>query len=256
MALVQMSVVEQVPDRTQPLLPIDFGLTEQRTHDYKRYGTANLFAALNTATTCPHRGISAGLTPAEIPTQPIDGPRTSLWREGGDVRDDLEREYVEYFEVRMPHLRRLAVRLCGDFDRADDIVQTAATAIYTRWKLARAADNIDAYVRRTVVNTFLKERRSRWSRVALTGGSLDRLAATGQPIDERMVVRAAMRKLPPRQQAVLVLRFLCDLPVAEVAQMLGCAEGTVKSQTSDGLASLRRSLGGRAMDMGGTRRMA
>jgi len=164
------------------------------------------------------------------------------------VREEWEHEFVEYVELRLPHLRRLAVMLCGDVDRADDIVQAAATRLYTRWKQARAAENVDAYVRRIVINTFLRERRLRWSSVTLTDRLPDRAAVTGQPLDERLVVRAALRTLPPRQQAVLVLRFLCDLPVAEVANLLGCAEGTVKSQTSDGLATLRKQLGSRGRD--------
>ena len=169
------------------------------------------------------------------------------------MREEWERQYIEYFEARLPYLRRLAVLLCGDVDRADDIVQTAATTLYTRWRHARAAGNLDAYVRRTVVNTFLGERRRRWAGVALTDRLPDRPAVTGQPADERLVVRAALRRLPPRQQAVLVLRFLCDLPVAEVAELLGCSTGTVKSQTSDGLAALRRRLGARDLEWEGTR---
>ncbi|GGM61196.1 SigE family RNA polymerase sigma factor [Dactylosporangium sucinum] len=173
------------------------------------------------------------------------------------MREDLEREYVEYFESRMPHLRRLAALLCGgDVDRGDDVVQAAATALYTRWRLARAATDVDAYVRRTVVNMFLRERRLRWARVSLTDRVPDRPAVTGQPDDERLVVRAALRQLPPRQQAVLVLRYLCDLPVAEVAQLLGCAEGTVKRQASDGLAALRKRLGNRTLDLAAQRRLA
>jgi RNA polymerase sigma factor (sigma-70 family) len=62
-------------------------------------------------------------------------------------------------------------------------------------------------------------------------------------VEDRLVVRAALRRLPRRQQAVLVLRFLCDLPVADVATLLGCSTGTVKSQTFDGLAALRKALG-------------
>ncbi|MEV0134947.1 SigE family RNA polymerase sigma factor [Dactylosporangium sp. NPDC050688] len=159
------------------------------------------------------------------------------------MRDELERQYVEYFQPRLPQLHRLAVMLCGDADRADDIVQAAVTTLYTRWRHVRQVDNLDAYVRRSVVNTFLTERRGRWSRVLLTEALPDRAAAAGQPADERMVIRAALRALPPKQQAVLVLRFLCDLPVDEVAELLDCSPGTVKSQTSDGLAKLRKKLG-------------
>jgi RNA polymerase sigma-70 factor (sigma-E family) len=159
------------------------------------------------------------------------------------VRDNLELEYVEYFQPRLPQLHRLAVMLCGDADRADDIVQTAVTTLFARWRQVRQVDNLDAYVRRSVVNTFLSERRRFWSRVVLTETPPDRPAVTGQPADERLEIRAALRTLPPKQQAVLVLRFLCDLPVGDVAELMGCSQGTVKSQTSDGLAKLRKKLG-------------
>ncbi len=159
------------------------------------------------------------------------------------MRDELERQYVEYFQPRLPQLHRLAVMLCGDPSRADDIVQAAVTTLYARWKQVRQVDNLDAYVRRSVVNAFLSERRRFWSRVVLTETLPDRPADTGQPADERMVIRAALKTLPPRQQAVLVLRFLCDMPVGDVAEVLGCSQGTVKSQTSDGLAKLRKKLG-------------
>ncbi|MFB9408205.1 MULTISPECIES: SigE family RNA polymerase sigma factor [Dactylosporangium] len=170
------------------------------------------------------------------------------------MRDDHEREYVEYLRARMPGLRRLAYLLTGDFDRADDVVQTTATSLYVKWRQVRAAGNIDAYVRKMVVHTFLSEQRRSWARTWLTDRLPDRAAAE-PPTDDALVVRDALRRLAPRQQAVLVLRFLCDLPVDETAAALGCAAGTVKSQTADGLAALRRILGPSAAATfgGGTR---
>nr|BFE63782.1 SigE family RNA polymerase sigma factor [Dactylosporangium thailandense] len=172
------------------------------------------------------------------------------------MRQEHERELEEYLRVRMPHLRRLAYLLTGDFDRADDVVQATATTLYLKWRQVRAAGNIDAYVRRMLVHTFLGERRLAWARTWLTDRLPERPAAA-PPTDDAIVVRAALRRLPPRQQAVLVLRFLCDLPVNEVAATLGCSPGTVKSHTSDGLAALRRLLepGDRAASAfgGGTR---
>ncbi len=95
------------------------------------------------------------------------------------MRDELERQYVEYFQPRLPQPHRLAVMLCGDADRADDIVQAAVTTLYTRWRHVRQVDNLDAYVRRSVVNTFLTERRGHWSRVLLTEALPDRAARLG-----------------------------------------------------------------------------
>jgi RNA polymerase sigma-70 factor (sigma-E family) len=158
---------------------------------------------------------------------------------------ELEREYIEYVRARLPRLHRLAYLLCGDGSRADDIVQSAMTNLYVHWRAIRVANDLDAYVRTMVVRAFLGEKRRPWSRVSLLANAPDRLDP-GTEHDsatlDRLLVRAALRKVPPRQQAVLVLRFLADLPVSEVAELLGCAEGTVKSQTSKGLAALRAAL--------------
>ncbi|MEH1123093.1 SigE family RNA polymerase sigma factor [Micromonospora sp. CPCC 206061] len=162
------------------------------------------------------------------------------------MRDAWEQEYVEYVTARLPALRRLACLLCGDEHRADDIVQDAITKLYVHWDKARAATNVDAYVRMVVVRTFLDEKRLAWSRVRLFATTPDRPNWVDTGADDRTVVRAALSGLPTRQQAVLVLRFLYDLPVAEVSEILGCSEGTVKSQTHHGLVALRQVLGDRS----------
>ncbi|MET9628913.1 SigE family RNA polymerase sigma factor [Lentzea sp. NPDC006480] len=159
-----------------------------------------------------------------------------------------DNEYTEYVTAALPWLRRTAYLLCGDVHSADDVVQVAITRLYTNWRKARAADNLDAYVRAILVRTFLNERRRPWSRVRLFD-RVDELKAVTNPASEttdfetREEIRVALTRMPPGQRAVLVLRFLFDLPVAEVARALRCSEGTVKSQTSAGLASLRTQLG-------------
>lgn len=162
------------------------------------------------------------------------------------MRDAWEREYVEYVTARLPALRRLACLLCGDEHRADDLVQDAITKLYVHWDKARAASNLDAYVRTILVRTFVDERRLAWSRVRLFATAPDRPDPVGTGADDRALVRAALSRLPARQQAVLVLRFLYDLPVAEVGEILGCSGGTVKSQTHHGLTALRQVLGDRS----------
>ncbi|HYN96384.1 MAG TPA: SigE family RNA polymerase sigma factor [Pilimelia sp.] len=155
-----------------------------------------------------------------------------------------EREYVEYVTARGAPLRRLAFLLCGDGHRADDIVQQTFVQLYVHWRRARTADHIDRYVRRMVLRAYLDERRRPWSRVRLFEAPPE--PAPGPPAgdpDERAVLLAALAKVPPRQRAVVVLRFLYDLPVDEVAALLGCSPGTVKSQTAHGLTALRRLLG-------------
>ena len=154
-------------------------------------------------------------------------------------------EYVEYVTARLPALRRLAYLLCGDEHRADDLVQQTITNLYVHWQRARNVEHLDAYVRTMLVRTFIDEKRLAWARVRLFGSApeRDRPLPTGPSVEDRQVLRAALARLPRRQQAVLVLRFLCDLPVADAAAALGCSEGTIKSQTSHGLAGLRKILG-------------
>ncbi len=157
--------------------------------------------------------------------------------------DDPEAEYTEYVRGRIPALRRLAFLLCGDEHRADDLVQTTITNLYVHGSKARTADHLNNYVRTMLVRAFLDERRLRWARVRLFGSPPEPEPAPGpEGVEDRAVLRAALAKVPRRQQAVLVLRFLCDLPVDEVAEILNCSPGTVKSQTSYGLAKLRRLL--------------
>ncbi len=177
-------------------------------------------------------------------TQPVVLPGLSPGRRGWAVRATDEQQYTEYVTARLPTLRRIAYLLCGDSHRADDIVQNAITRLYIHWTRAKAADNIDAYVRTIVVRTFLNEQRTGWlSRVRLVRETPDRPVREGPDVETTEVLHAALARVPPRQRAVLVLRFLYDLPVADVAKILGCSAGNVKSQTSHGLAALRKHLG-------------
>lgn len=167
------------------------------------------------------------------------------------MRADLEQEYVEYVTARLAAFRRVAYHLTGDADRADDVVQQAVTKLYVHWRRARVADNLDAYARAVLLRVFLDEKRLRWSQVRLVDVTPELPVLTRDDVEDRALLRAALSQVPPRQRAVLVLRFLDDRPVDEVAQILGCAPGTVKSQTSHGLAHLRRLLGTGAAPIGG-----
>jgi RNA polymerase sigma-70 factor (sigma-E family) len=162
-----------------------------------------------------------------------------------DVADDSE--YVEYVTARLPALRRLAYLLCGDEHRGDDLVQQTITNLYVHWQRARAAEHLDAYVRTMLVRAFIDEKRLAWARVRLFGAPPERPdrppPVTEPNVEDRHVLRTALSRLPRRQRAVLVLRYLYDLSVADAAAALGCSEGTIKSQTSNGLAGLRKILG-------------
>jgi RNA polymerase sigma-70 factor (sigma-E family) len=154
------------------------------------------------------------------------------------VKADQDEEFVQYMNARLTALKRLAGHLCGDRVRADDLVQETATRIYTRWSKIRTVDRLDQYVNSVMINLHIDETRRGWFHVKLTAAPPDRVVADSDAAS-RTALRWALAALPARQRAVLVLRFLQDLPVREVAELLGCSEGTVKSQTHDGLAKLR-----------------
>jgi RNA polymerase sigma-70 factor (sigma-E family) len=163
------------------------------------------------------------------------------------LRTEQEREYVEYVRSRLPSLRRTAYLVLGDGDRADDAVQDALTVLYRRWGRLTEVLSVDAYVHTMVVRACLAYRRRSWSRVLLRGEPPDAAVECGSGrVDDRVVIREALCQLPVRQRTAVILRYLCDLPVADVAQVLGCSEGTVKSRTHHGLRALRAVLGERA----------
>ncbi|MFI5916227.1 sigma-70 family RNA polymerase sigma factor [Dactylosporangium sp. NPDC051541] len=141
-------------------------------------------------------------------------------------------------------MHRVAYHLLGDRDRADDAVQHSLTVLYARWGRVHEIENLDGYVHTMVVRECFRDRRRWLARVRLSPVTPDvAVASAGPEIEQRMLLRAALRSLPERQRTVLVLRFLCDRPVLEVAQLLGLAEGTVKAHTARGLDALRRELG-------------
>ncbi len=163
------------------------------------------------------------------------------------MRADWESDYVDFVSARLARWHRQAYLLSGDRHRADDIVQQTCTDVFVHWRRVSSAANPESYVNAMLIKVFLNERRRGWAtRVRLTGAMPDMPAAADDP-DDRTILHSALAKLPPRQRAVLVLRYVYDLPVAEVAAALRCSEGTVKSQAHHGLAGLRRLLGADAL---------
>lgn len=154
-----------------------------------------------------------------------------------------DEDFADYISARLPSLRRLAFVLCHDWHRADDLAQAAVIKVYMHWQKAASAHNTDRYVNTILVREFLRERGSSWAQRVSPFDSPPEMAAV--PLDQEglLDLKNAVAALPPRQRAALVLRFYCDLSVEESAQILGCAPGTVKSQTSKALEALRRTLG-------------
>lgn len=142
------------------------------------------------------------------------------------------------------HQRRLlrsAWLLTGDWAAAEDLVQTALVKVWPRWSGVITHGREEAYVRRVVLNTFLTGRRRAWRREVPTAALPEQVAAddlSGREL--RPALLAALSELPPRQRVVVVLRYFDDLSEAQCAEAMGCATGTVKSQTSKALATLRR----------------
>lgn len=157
-----------------------------------------------------------------------------------------EQEFAEYFVARRDAVRRTAYMLCGDWHRADDLAQTAFVALHRRWRKIRDHGALDAYVRRTVVRAAIDESRRPWRRERQTE-TLPEVTDQRARVDDQVATRSALldglKEVPPRQRAVLVLRFLEGLDVAATAAALKCSEGTVKSQTARGLDALRGVLG-------------
>ncbi|MDY7083573.1 MAG: SigE family RNA polymerase sigma factor [Actinomycetota bacterium] len=153
--------------------------------------------------------------------------------------DDGFRAFVEQ---QWAPLVRLAYLLTGDRGYAEDLVQAALEKTHRKWVRVSRMEAPVAYVRRAMVNTATSwRRRRRVSEVPLltTDGPV---ADPYGSIEHRQQVVAALRTLPPRMRAVLVLRYFGDLSEAEIAETLGCSIGTVKSQASRGLDRLREHL--------------
>src|SRR5581483_142574 len=103
-------------------------------------------------------------------------------------------------------------------------VQQTITNLFVRWRKIRTVTHLDRYVRSMLVNSYIDERRLAWAKVRLFREPPERVAPVDHSIEDRSLLRSALAEVPRRQQAVLVLRFIYDLPVAEVAEMLGCSE--------------------------------
>jgi RNA polymerase sigma-70 factor (sigma-E family) len=149
--------------------------------------------------------------------------------------------FQDFVTLRYAGLLRTAYLLTGTRDGAEDLVQTALLSAMRRWS---SVEDPMAYVRRAMVNHRTNLWRRIGSRELLTSAPPDRSQTDGAAgRAERDELLAALRRLPVRMRAVLVLRYWEDLGEAETAQLLGCSVGTVKSQASRGLDRMRQVLG-------------
>ena len=145
---------------------------------------------------------------------------------------------------------RLAYLLTGDRDVAEDLVQDAFVRLAGRLVHLRDPNAFDAYLRKTVVNLsnsyFRRRRVERNYQLRLRASGEP--AATGRSVEDRESLARALRQLPQRQRAAIVLRFYEDLSEAQTAEIIGCRPGTVKSLVSRGLDALREQIASTDME--------
>ncbi|MDT0530402.1 SigE family RNA polymerase sigma factor [Micromonospora sp. DSM 115977] len=162
------------------------------------------------------------------------------------MREAHATEFDDFVRTRSVALLRVAYLLTGDRHAAEDLLQEVLEQMYVRWRRLRTSP--EAYARRALVNRSINRWRWRSRRPEQALGDNDGVARDhADDIALRQAVVAALRTLPPRQRAAVVLRYLEDLSVAEVAGALRCSEGTVKSHASRGLAHLRVALAGSSL---------
>ena len=149
--------------------------------------------------------------------------------------------FAEFVQARERSLLRTAYLLTTDAQLAEDLVQSAMAKAATRWPRIRTG-NPEGYIRRAMYTESVSWWRRRHGVREVSADQLDRcgVASMADATDARITVLAALRRLSCRQRAVLVLRYYEDLSQREIADALGCSVGTVKSQTHDALARLRK----------------
>ncbi|MDQ1708873.1 MAG: hypothetical protein QOG49_258 [Frankiaceae bacterium] len=153
--------------------------------------------------------------------------------------------FRDYVAARSSALLRTAYLITGNRADAEDLLQTALAKTYLAWPRIRERDSVDAYVRRVLVTSHT----SLWRRHRhLTVTPVEHVPEQpGRDASADVVIHdalwSALRLLPPKMRAAVVLRYYEDLPESEVADVLGCSVGTVKSQTSRALAKLRDNAG-------------
>jgi RNA polymerase sigma-70 factor (sigma-E family) len=151
-------------------------------------------------------------------------------------------EFAEFAAAALARLRRTAFLLCGDWHTAEDLVQATLTKLFVSWGRISRREELYGYATRTLLNTYLADRRLKRAGEVLTAELPEHLAEEHTP-ELRIMVLEALAALPPRARAVVVLRYWADMSVEQVATLLGCSKGTVKSQSARALDKLRPLLG-------------
>ena len=148
--------------------------------------------------------------------------------------------FDQFARVQLPPLLRFAKVLCGDRALAEDVVQEVLIRVHERWEPLQDVSRLDAYVRRMIVNEYVSWRR-KWARVVPLPNVWPREVSPdhADAHADRDALVADMATLPPKQRAVIVLRYYGGQSDAEIADTLGCGESTVRAYAARALASLR-----------------
>ena len=148
--------------------------------------------------------------------------------------------FDEYAVAAWPWLYRCSYLLTGSHHDAEDLAQQTMLQVYRSWTKVSRADQPAAYVRRTMTNLYLSQRRPKSRRLeVLTDAPPEPRSAAAASPEDRMVLWPHIATLPPRQRAVIVLRYYEQLSEREIADALGCSTGTVKSTAHRALRALR-----------------
>ncbi len=158
-------------------------------------------------------------------------------------------DFAEFAASVSPRLRRTAFLLCGDWHTAEDLTQATLAKLFVVWRRIRRLEAVDAYATRTLVNTYLADRRKKRVKEQPTSEVPDVPVEPAGP-ELRIALMSALSALPPGARAVVVMRYWADMSVDQVAAALGCSSGNVKSQSARALARLRPLLGEIAAETG------
>ena len=153
-----------------------------------------------------------------------------------------DEEFSAFVAARQAHLRRIAYAVCGDWHRADDLLQTALVKLYVAWPRLHRDGREEAYTRQIIVRANIDESRRPWRREQAGLDGLDPVVRPELASEDRSALFDALQDLPVRQRKVVVLRHWLGLSVEETAHELGISTGTVKSQSSRALARLQSVL--------------
>lgn len=161
---------------------------------------------------------------------------------------EFDEEFLAFASARTTHLFRTAYLMCGNWHHAEDLVQETLGKVYAAWGRRTRIENLDAYAQTVLTRTFISARRRRSSR-ELPLPDMPDLSLPETDTALRMTLLAGLAELPPKDRAVLVLRYWEDRSIEEVADILGFSNGAVRTRTTRALQKLRFILGDRLPDL-------